>query len=161
MKAVFSSLILLIAALSLPALAADSSSFSKTYTTKGDFDSVRDSLVTAVEGRGLKINHINHISEMLDRTGKDLGATEQIYLNAEQIEFCSAALSRKMMSANPANILACPYSITVYNLPAQPHIIYVMYRKPPAVKDQASRTAYIEVEKMLDAIIQEGISMAM
>jgi hypothetical protein len=87
MKTILTGLVLFILSISMPAMAADASGFGKIYTTKGDFDSVRDSLVTAVEGRGLKINHINHISEMLDRTGKDLGATQQIYLHAEQIEF--------------------------------------------------------------------------
>ncbi len=161
MKTILTGLVLLILSISVPAIAADANGFSKIYTTKGDFDSVRDSLVTAVEGRGLKINHINHISEMLDRTGKDLGATQQIYLNAEQIEFCSAVLSRKMMAANPANILMCPYSIAVYNLPAQPDTIYVAYRTPPAVNDKTSAAVFIEVEKLLDDIIQEGISLAM
>ena len=161
MKAILTSLVLLVSAMSLPASAADSNSFSKIYTTKGDFGSVRDSLVTAVEGRGLKINHINHISEMLDRTGKDLGATEQIYLNAEQIEFCSAVLSRKMMAADPGNIMLCPYSIAVYNLPGHPDTIYVAYRKPPTAKAQASKAIFNEVEKLLNDIIQEGISLAM
>jgi len=160
MKAILTSLALLILVASLPATAADSTGFSKIYTTKGDFTSVRDSVVSAVEGRGLKINHINHISEMLDRTGKDLGASTQIYLNAEQIEFCSAALSRKMMEADPANIMVCPYSISVYNLPAHPDTIYVAYRKPPAVKAKASKAIFNQVEKLLGDIIQEGISLA-
>lgn len=161
MKAILTSLILLVLSISVPVTAAEADEFSKIYTTKGDFTSVRDSLVTAVEGRGLKINHINHISEMLDRTGKDLGATQQIYLNAEQIEFCSAVLSRKMMAASPGNILMCPYSIAVYNLPAQPDTIYVAYRKLPNVKDKTSNAVFLEVEKLLNDIIQEGISLAM
>lgn len=161
MKMILTGLVLLILSINMPAIAGNTGGFSKIYTTKGDFDSVRDSLVTAVEGRGLKINHINHISEMLDRTGKDLGTTQQIYLNAEQIEFCSAVLSRKMMAANPANILMCPYSIAVYNLPAQPNTIYVAYRIPAAVNDKASAAVFLEVEKLLNDIIQEGISLAM
>ncbi|MDR3391769.1 MAG: DUF302 domain-containing protein [Sulfuriferula sp.] len=161
MKTILTSLVLLVLTASLTATAADSNEFAKVYTTKGDFDSVRDSLVTAVEGRGLKINHINHISEMLDRTGKDLGVTTQVYLNAEQIEFCSAVLSRKMMTADPTNIIACPYSIAVYNLPAKPDTIYVVYRIPPPVKDKTSKAIFGDVEKLLNDIIQEGISLAM
>lgn len=160
MKTKLIALILTILSVNVSAIAADSSRDSKIYTTKANFESVRDALVTAVEGRGLKINHINHISDMLDRTGKDLGATEHIYLNAEQIEFCSAVLSRKMMAADPRNIVVCPYSIAVYNLPAQPDKIYVLFRKPPAVKS-SSKAIFSEVEQLLNDIILEGISLAM
>ncbi len=160
MKNILTSFVVLLLTFSLSAIAADTSGFSKTYTTKGDFNSVRDSLVSAVEGKGLKINHINHISEMLDRTGKDLGASDQVYLNAEQIEFCSAVLSRKMMAADPRNITLCPYSIAVYNVPSQPDTIYVLYRKLPIAKDKASKAIFSEVEKLLNDIIQEGISLA-
>lgn len=160
MKIVITSLFLLLLSM-LPASAAETNDYSKIYPVKGSFTSVRDALVSAVEGHGLKVNHTNHISEMLDRTGEDLGASDKIYLNAEQIEFCSAVLSRKMMAADPRNILACPYSITVYNLPSQPDMVYVAYRKLPDAKNKASQTLFGEVEKLLNDIILEGSAMAM
>jgi uncharacterized protein (DUF302 family) len=141
-------------------MAANTSNFSHIYQTQGDFGTVRDALVSAVEGRGLKVNHINHIGEMLARTGKDLGAGTEIYLNAEQIEFCSATLSRSMMEADPNNIMICPYSIAVYNLPAQPNTIYVSYRKTPEVKNANSRTIFKQVEQLLNDIITEGIDLS-
>jgi hypothetical protein len=49
----------------------------------------------------------------------------------------------------------------VYNLPAQPDTIYVAYRIPPAVNDKASAAVFPQVEKLLDDIIQEGVSLAM
>ncbi|BBO99989.1 DUF302 domain-containing protein [Sulfuriferula nivalis] len=145
---------------SAASMAADTNEFSHIYQTQGDFETVRDSIVSSVEGRGLKINHINHISEMLARTGKDLGASKEVYLNAEQIEFCSATLSRSMMEADPTNIMVCPYSIAVYNLPAQPNMIYVSYRKPPVVKARSSREIFKQVEQLLNDIITEGIDLS-
>lgn len=160
MKIIIASLSLLLFG-TLSASAAETNGYFKTYSVKASFTSVRDALVSAVEGHGLKINHINHISEMLDRTGQDLGASDKIYLNAEQIEFCSAVLSRKMMAADPRNIMVCPYSITVYNLPSQPDTVYVAYRKPPPVRDKASQAIFRDVEKLLNDIIQEGSALAM
>ena len=74
--------------------AADS--FNALFKTHGKFADVRDMLVSTIEGRGLKINHANYIADMLERTGKDLGATKQVYVNGEQFEFCSATISRAM-----------------------------------------------------------------
>lgn len=141
-------------------MAAPKNEFVKTYSTKGDFTVVRDALVSAVEGRGLKINHINHISEMLARTGKDIGVNKQVYVNAEQLEFCSATLSRSMMEADPHNIVACPYSIAVYNLPAEPNLIYISYRKPPTLKAANSQATFKQVDKLLGDIIAEGIDLS-
>ncbi|MEQ1668584.1 MAG: DUF302 domain-containing protein [Sulfuriferula sp.] len=139
-------------------VAADN--FAHVYKTQGEFDSVRDALVSAVEGRGLKINHINHIGDMLARTGKDLGAGKEVYINAEQLEFCSATLSRSMMEADPGNIVICPYSIAVYNLTAQPKTIYITYRKLPDVKSAKSQAVFRQVDKLLSDIIAEGIDLS-
>jgi uncharacterized protein (DUF302 family) len=141
-------------------MAADKNDYAQIYTTQGDFATVRDAVVSSVEGHGLKINHINHISDMLARTGKDLGASKEVYLNAEQIEFCSATLSRSMMEADANNIMVCPYSIAVYNLPAQPNTIYVSYRKPPVVKAADSQAIFKQVEQLLNDIITEGIDLS-
>src|ERR1700690_1330163 len=81
------------------AQAADN--FNALFKTHGKFEDVRDTLVSTIEGRGLKINHANYIADMLERTGKDLGATRQVYVHGEQFEFCSATISRKMMEADP------------------------------------------------------------
>lgn len=153
-------LALLFLAYATSSIAADKNPGAQRYTTQGDYVTVRDAIISAVEGRGLKINHINHISEMLARTGQDLGNNKQIYLNAEQMEFCSAALSRTMMEADASNIVVCPYSITVYNLPAQPNMIYIMYRKPPNAKAANSRAVFKQVEKLLNDIITEGIDLS-
>ena len=69
-------------------------------SVKGDFDDVRERVVMALESRGLVLNYTAHISNMLERTGKDIGRARQIYGTAELLEFCSAALSRTMSSSN-------------------------------------------------------------
>jgi len=88
------------------------------FKTQGAFQDVRDSVEMAIEGQGLKITNTNKIAAMLERTGKDLGATRQVYENAEQFEFCSATVSRRMMEADPHAIVMCPYSVAVYTIPA-------------------------------------------
>ncbi|NOT18179.1 MAG: DUF302 domain-containing protein [Sulfuriferula sp.] len=152
--------LLVLLLISSPVMAADKNATAQNYTTQGDYVTVRDAIISAVEGRGLKINHINHISDMLARTGQDVGDSKQIYLNAEQMEFCSATLSRTMMEADASNIIVCPYSITVYNLPANPKTIYVMYRKPPSAKSAKSIAVFKQVEKLLNDIITEGIDLS-
>lgn len=119
----------LIAIAALPVQAAGE---AVVIPVQGRFDEVRDALVFAVEGKGLVINYTGHIGAMLERTGKDIGATRRIYEQAESLEFCSAKLSRQMMEADPANIVNCPFVISVYALPGKPGTVFLAYRKPMA-----------------------------
>jgi uncharacterized protein (DUF302 family) len=131
--------------------------FNVLFKTHGKFEDVRDMVVATIEGRGLKINHANYIADMLERTGKDLGATKQVYVNGEQFEFCSAVISRAMMEADANAIVMCPYIISVYTIPDQADTVYVAYRKPAATKNKALKKALTEVDKLLSGIIKEAI----
>jgi uncharacterized protein (DUF302 family) len=96
----------------------------------GNFADTRDAVVMAIENRGLVINYTSHMADMLNRTGADLGATRQIFVQAEIIEFCSAGLSRKMLELDPHNIVMCPFAISVYTLPGEAGTTWVSYRQP-------------------------------
>jgi uncharacterized protein (DUF302 family) len=126
-------------------------------SVKGDFADVRERVVMALENRGLVLNYTAHISNMLERTGKDIGRARQVYGTAELLEFCSAALSRRMMEADPRNIVFCPYAIAVYTLPNDPAKVYVSYRRPPVVGSGQSMKALREVGKLLDDIVRDAL----
>lgn len=96
----------------------------------GNFSEVRDALTMAIENRGLVVNYVSHIADMLNRTGNDIGASKTIFEQAEIIEFCSASLSRRMMEADPHNIVLCPFAISVYSLPGEPGKVWITYRQP-------------------------------
>jgi len=123
-----------------------------TYSINEPFDIAKDNVKDALSDKGLKINTIAHISAMLKRTGKSLGNPSNIYTKAENIEFCSATVSRGTMQANPHNIIYCPYIISIYSLKADPKITFISYRRLPAVKDAKSNKALQAVEKLLDDI---------
>ena len=129
-----------------------------TYTSKDDFDTVKNAITEAIAGKGLVINTTSHIGEMLERTGRDMGGAKQIFVKAESIEFCSASVSRKTMEADPHNIVFCPYIISVYVLPKEPKKTYVSYRKPDLVGTAASTASLKEVEKLLRSIIDEALN---
>jgi uncharacterized protein (DUF302 family) len=130
--------------------------YAKVFKTQGEFQDVRDALQMAIEGKGLVINHTNQIAGMLERTGKDLGATRQVYVKGEQFEFCSAAVSRRMMEADPHAITMCPYIVSVYTVPNDPNV-YLAYRKPPETRNPALNKALAEVAALLDEIIQDAM----
>lgn len=94
------------------------------------FADARDAIVMAIENRGLVINYTSHIADMLQRTGADIGASKQIFQQAEIVEFCSAKLSRQMMEADPHNIVLCPFAISIYTLPGEKNTTWVAYRQP-------------------------------
>jgi uncharacterized protein (DUF302 family) len=123
------------------------------------FDDVRDELKLAIESKGLVIDYESFVNRMLERTGKDVGSTRKIYADAQAFVFCSAALSRKTMEADPANMAMCPYSMVVYETLAQPGTVYVAYRRPWRPDGSgASRAALKEVEALLEAIAREALA---
>jgi uncharacterized protein (DUF302 family) len=127
------------------------------FTKAGSFDDVRDAVDMAITGRGLVVNNVSHVGEMLERTGKDLGDSKQIFLKAEALEFCSAVVSRKMMEADPDNIVFCPYVISIYVAPEKPNEVRVAYRKPPILGSPASQKALKAVDELLSGIIKEAL----
>ena len=141
---------------SMPMLGWAADNYAVLFKAHGTYQEVRDQVQSAIEGKGLKINTTHKIAEMLERTGKDIGATRQIYENAEQFDFCSAEISRKMMEADPHAIAMCPYLISVYKLPKDNHV-YIAYRKPAATKNPALKKVLVEVDKMLTDIIKDAM----
>lgn len=131
-----------------------------SYSKKAKFEDVRDDLNSAIEDRGLVVDYHAFINKMIERTGKDLGSTRKVYLDAQAFVFCSAALSRKMMEADPANASMCPFSITVYATVQEPDRVYVTYRRPWRPDGSAaSRAALNEVDALLDSIARASLGM--
>jgi uncharacterized protein (DUF302 family) len=132
----------------------------KTYSARAKFEDVLEDAKLAIEGRGLVVDHESFVGRMLERTGKDLGATRRLYAGAQALTFCSAALSRRTMEADPANIAFCPYNIVVYASAQDPETVHVAYRRPwRAEGSAASKAALAEVEKLLDGIAREALKL--
>ncbi len=149
----------MLTALCTVALAADPHPVV-SYTKKAKFEDVRDDLKSAIEGKGLVIDYHSFVNTMLERTGKDLGATRKIYADAQSFVFCSAGLSRKTMEADPANAAMCPYALTVYATAEEPDKITVTYRRPWRPDGSpASKAALKEVEALLDSIARTSLGM--
>ena len=131
-----------------------------THSKAGKFEDVRDDLKLAIEGKGLVIDYESFVNRMLERTGKDVGSSRKLYTDAQAFVFCSAALSRKTMEADPANISLCPYSMMVYATAQRPGTVHVSYRRPwrPG-GSAASKAALKEVEALLDGIAREALGL--
>ena len=149
----------LAAAVGTAALAADPHPVV-TYSKKAKFEDVRDDLKQAIESKGLVIDLESFVNRMLERTGKDVGSSRKLYLDAQAFVFCSAALSRKTMEADAANVSMCPYSIAVYATAQQPDTVHVSYRRPWRPDGSAaSKAALKEVETLLDRIAREAVGL--
>ena len=128
------------------------------YVTEGTFEEVKENVDLAITGQGLVVNSIATVGDMLESTGKDLGATRQVYVHGDVFEFCSATLSREMLEADQFNLVYCPYTIQVFEIPEQPGRVFVGYRRPDITGNEASRTALQKVEALLETIVNEALS---
>jgi len=130
------------------------------YSKRAKFEDVRDDLKLAIEAKGLVIDYQSFVNRMLERTGKDVGSARKLYADAQAFVFCSAALSRKTMEADPANASLCPYSMTVYATVREPGKVFVSYRRPWRPDGSAaSKAALKEVEALLDGIAREAVGL--
>jgi uncharacterized protein (DUF302 family) len=137
-------------ALGLPAVASAADEVIR-HSSKGSYEDVKDAVVMAIEAKGLVVDRVAHVGDMLARTAKDVGATRRLYGKAEVLEFCSARISREMMEADPHQIAICPYTIAVYTLPGETGVVYVSYRAPPRAKGMDN------VHKLLYEIVREAL----
>jgi uncharacterized protein (DUF302 family) len=150
----------LMAALCIAAGSAAAQPVISHVKTGARFEDVRDDLKQAIESRGLVIDYQAQIGRMLERTGKDVGSDKALYVDAQTFQFCSAALSRKTMQADPANVAMCPYVLVVYATVQQPDRVIVAYRRPVPMRpgaSPASRAALREVDALLDKIAREAV----
>ncbi len=137
--------------------AATGAPAAQVHSGKGNFADIKERVVMALENRGLVLNYTARVGDMLERTGRDLGRTQRIYGQAEVIEFCSAALSRATMEADPHNIVFCPYAIAVYTLPQAPGTVYLSYRPPRHAGSDRSVQSLRAVEKLLADVVAEAL----
>ncbi|WP_435140664.1 DUF302 domain-containing protein [Pseudopelagicola sp. nBUS_19] len=103
----------LIYAVSFACATAVSAADSIVVPYDGSFDDATFAVESAIVDRGLVIDYVSHVGEMLNRTGADVGSTTQIFKAADIFIFCSAVVSREVMEADPMNIVHCPYGIFV------------------------------------------------
>jgi uncharacterized protein (DUF302 family) len=123
----------------------------------GEFKEVKERVLHAIENRGLVLNYTSRIGAMLERTGKDIGAAQRIYREAEMLEFCSAKVSRDTMEADPRNIAYCPYAIAIYTLPKEKNRVYVAYRRVDTAGAGKSTKPLGAVNKLLADIVAEAL----
>ncbi|MBN2759645.1 MAG: DUF302 domain-containing protein [Rhodobacteraceae bacterium] len=100
-----------------------------TFEADGTFDDVVFAVELAITNRGLVIDSVNHIGEMLARTKEDVGGTKDLFAGAQVMSFCSADISRQVMEANLMNIQYCPYGIYVFQPAEEGASVMVGYRE--------------------------------
>jgi len=124
------------------------------FKSGGVFEDVVENVKFAIQARGMLVSGVLHVSEMLNRTGPDLGYS-QVYEKAESVEFCSASMSHQMTQAAPENMAVCPFTISVFVTTAEPDQVYVAYRRQLLAGDAQEVTA--KVYEMLNGIVEDSI----
>ena len=131
-------------ALCLPGVASAEELVTTLYD--GSFDDATFAVESAIIGKGLVIDYVSHVGDMLSRTRADVGSETEIFAQADIFVFCSAVVSREVMEADPMNLAQCPYGIFVAETEDGVMIGRRDYPDGPMEK----------VEALLDGIISEA-----
>ena len=113
----------------------------------GSFDDATFAVESAILDRGLVIDFVSHVGDMLSRTRADVGGDVELFDAADIFVFCSAVVSREVMEADPMNIAFCPYGIFVTEKDGQVMIGYRDYPPGPMQK----------VEDLLAGIVSDAV----
>lgn len=108
-----------------------------TYDYDGSFEDATFAVENAIIGKGLVVDYVSHTGEMLNRTGPDVGSDIEIFKAADVYLFCSAVVSRRVMEADPMNIVHCPYSIFVADIEGKVTVGYPKFPDGPMQEVQA------------------------
>ena len=127
--------------------AASADEASVVYPFEGTFEDATFGVENAIIGKGLVIDYVSHMGEMLARTAADVGSSVEIFGAADVFLFCSAVVSRKVMEADPMNIAHCPYGVFVAERAGEVMIGYRTYPEGPMQ----------EVQALLDEIAREAV----
>ncbi|SNS52528.1 DUF302 domain-containing protein [Tropicimonas sediminicola] len=129
-------------ALALPASAQE----AVLHDFDGSFEDATFAVESAIVGRGLVVDYVSHVGEMLARTGADVGSDVTIFDAADVFLFCSAVVSRSVMEADPMNVIHCPYNVFVLETDGKVQVGYRTYPEGPMQ----------EVQQLLDEIVREA-----
>lgn len=123
---------------SMPAMAAGDDVV--TREASGTFADIAQAAQDAIINRGYKIDYHGFIGDMLKRTAGDVGASKELYKDAEFFTFCSAVVSRSVMEGDIRDIAYCPYVVFVYEEAAMPGKVTVGFRSLPkgGARDQVN-----------------------
>ena len=120
-----------------------------TYPFDGSFDDAAFGVESAILDRGLVIDFVSHVGEMLARTGEDVGSEVALFTEADIFLFCSAVVSRRVMEADPMNLSHCPYGVFVAEMDGE---VMIGFRNKPEGTMQ-------EVQALLDDIAREAAGL--
>jgi uncharacterized protein (DUF302 family) len=118
-----------------------------TTPFEGSFEDATFAVESAIVNKGLVIDYVSHVGEMLARTGADVGSDQTLFDAADVFLFCSAVVSREVMEADPMNIVHCPYGIFVADKGGEVTVGYRDYPDGPMDK----------VEALLAEIVAEAV----
>ncbi|WP_394180596.1 DUF302 domain-containing protein [Yoonia maritima] len=118
-----------------------------TYPFDGSFDDAAFAVENAIIGKGLVIDYVSHVGDMMNRTGADVGSDVVIFDAADVFLFCSAQISRQVMEADHLNIAHCPYGIFVADREGE---VFIGHRNYPEGEMQ-------QVQTLLTEIIQDAV----
>ena len=121
-----------------------------TVTIEESFDDMEFAIESAILDMGLAIDFVSHSGDMLERTRVDVGSDVVLFTNASIFNFCSATVSRQVMEAEITNMMFCPYSIFLYELPANPGEIVIGHQTYPG-------DSMVPANALLDEIIANAV----
>ena len=132
----------------MPALAAGDDVV--TRTTSAPFAEVAQAVEDGIVNRGYTVDYHGFIGDMLKRTAGDVGATKELYKDAEFFTFCSAVVSRSVMEGDIGDIAYCPYVVFVYEDASNAGTVIVGHRMLPAGGNRD------QVNDLLTGIVEEA-----
>lgn len=149
----FRRIALLLIVFAMPALADDTT--RKMRIPDADYAIALESLEIAIGNQGLNIAARHEAAKVMARTAEDLGHRPDILKNGEIVAFCSIRLGAMMTEEDPHNIVYCPMTVAVYQIPDDPKAVYLAWRHLPG-ETPAIKAVNALVQSIVDETAQNS-----
>jgi len=127
---------------------------SSTTKVEESYETVSFDIETAIVNRGFVIDFKGDIAMMLENTTNVSDSSEKVYKHAGFWQFCSAAITRKLVEKSPDNLGHCPFVIFAYETVAEPGHVTIGYR--PLSGEPGSDSTITEVNDLLASIVKDA-----
>jgi uncharacterized protein (DUF302 family) len=148
-----------------PAAAADNPALIK-YQARGAYDDVLHRVKAGLEEKQFLISHEDNLAKALE-ANKHIFLGEQWntlgFKNAVAVHFCSLTFNQEVFNTNMDWSVLCPFKVVVYNMKANPELVYIVMTRPSYIFTQDADPRALEIGRRIDeritSAIREGVNL--
>lgn len=145
--------------------AADNPALIK-FQAKGGFEDVLHRVKAGLEEKQFLISHEDNLAKALENNKHlFLGGqwNKSGFQNAVAVHFCSLTFNQEVFNTNMDWSVLCPFKVVLYNMKANPELIYIVMTRPSLIftqdSDPRGQSIGRRIDERITSAIRDGVNL--